>query len=90
LPVLVISRDLILLGGTLLIHMLIGKVTARPRIVGKCATFFQMVVLGWVLLKIERPSYEWPLYAAGAFTLVSGIWYVFDGVKQLGSTGAKK
>jgi len=89
-PVLVISRDLMLLAGTVLIHMLTGKVTARPRIVGKCATFFQMIVLGWVLLKIDRPSYEWPLYAAGFFTLVSGIWYIFDGVKQLSAHEVKK
>ena len=89
-PVLVISRDLIVLGGVVLIHMLAGKVTARPRLVGKCATFFQMITLGWVLLRIERPPYEWPLYAAGIFTLVSGIWYIFDGVKQLGAHEAKK
>ena len=89
-PVLVVSRDLMLLGGTVLIHMLAGRVTARPRIVGKCATFFQMIVLGWVLLKVEHPSYEWPLYAAGFFTLVSGIWYIFDGMKQLGAHEQKK
>lgn len=89
-PMLVISRDVILLAGTVLIHMLAGKVTARPRIVGKCATFFQMITLGWVLLKIEHPSHEWPLYAAGFFTLVSGIWYIFDGVKQLSAHEVKK
>jgi len=89
-PVLVISRDLIVLGGVVLIHMLAGKVTARPRLVGKCATFFQMIVLGWVLLKIEHPRYTWPLYAAGLFTLVSGIWYIFDGVKQLSAHEARK
>jgi CDP-diacylglycerol--glycerol-3-phosphate 3-phosphatidyltransferase len=85
LPILVISRDAILLAGTVLIHMLAGKVTARPRIVGKCATFFQMLTLGWVLLKIDWPPYQWPVYAAGFFTLVSGVWYIFDGVKQLGA-----
>ena len=89
-PVLVVSRDLILLAGTVLIHMLAGRVTARPRLVGKCATFFQMITLGWVLLKIERPSYEWPLYAATLFTFISGIWYIFDGVKQLNVHEAKK
>jgi cardiolipin synthase (CMP-forming) len=88
-PVLVVSRDLILLAGTMLIHMLTGKVTARPRVVGKCATFFQMITLGWVLLKLEQPSYHWALYAAGFFTLVSGIWYVFDGVKQLNTVEKK-
>jgi CDP-diacylglycerol--glycerol-3-phosphate 3-phosphatidyltransferase len=85
LPILVISRDAILVVGAILIHMLTGKVTARPRIVGKCATFFQMLTLGWVLLKIEQPDYRWPLYGAGFFTLVSGIWYIFDGLKQLGA-----
>jgi CDP-diacylglycerol--glycerol-3-phosphate 3-phosphatidyltransferase len=89
-PVLVISRDFMLLTGTVLIHMLAGKVTARPRVVGKCATFFQMITLGWVLLKIERPPYEWPMYAAGLFTFVSGVWYIFDGVKQLSAHEAKK
>src|SRR6266404_5395884 len=55
-PVLVISRDFMLLVGTVLIHMLAGKASARPRLVGKCATFFQMITLGWVLLQI--PNYE--------------------------------
>jgi CDP-diacylglycerol--glycerol-3-phosphate 3-phosphatidyltransferase len=89
-PVLVVSRDLMLLTGTVLIHMLSGKMTPRPRFVGKCATLFQMITLGWVLLKIEHPSYEWMLYAAGFFTLISGIWYIFDGVKQLSAHEAKK
>jgi CDP-diacylglycerol--glycerol-3-phosphate 3-phosphatidyltransferase len=82
-PVLLVSRDMILLAGTVLIHMLTGHAKARPRIVGKCATFFQMITIGWMLLKIERPSHEWAMYAAALFTLVSGIWYIFDGVKQL-------
>jgi CDP-diacylglycerol--glycerol-3-phosphate 3-phosphatidyltransferase len=89
-PVLVISRDIILIGGAMLIHMLAGSVTSRPRIVGKCATFFQMITLGWVLLKIEQPAFQWPMYAAGAFTLVSGLWYIFDGLKQLSAPAAKK
>ena len=90
LPMLVVSRDVIILTGAVLIHMLAGRVTVRPRFVGKCASFFQMITLGWVLLKIEQPSYLWPLYAAGFFTLISGIWYIFDGVKQLSAHETKK
>lgn len=89
-PVLVVSRDLILLVGTVLIHMLAGKMVPRPRFAGKCATLFQMITLGWVLLKIEQPNYKWPLFAAGFFTLVSGIWYIFDGVRQLSAHEEKK
>jgi CDP-diacylglycerol--glycerol-3-phosphate 3-phosphatidyltransferase len=80
---LVISREVILVCGTVLIHMLAGKVNARPRLVGKCATFFQMVTLAWVLMKIDQPSFKWPMIVAGVFTFISGLWYILDGVKQL-------
>jgi CDP-diacylglycerol--glycerol-3-phosphate 3-phosphatidyltransferase len=89
-PILVVSRDIILLSGTVLIHMLSGKAKSEPRIVGKCATFFQMLTIGWVLFQITQPSYEWPLYAAGLFTLISGVWYIVDGVKQLSIHEQKK
>jgi len=89
-PVLVISRDLILLAGTVLIHMITGRVTARPRLVGKCATFFQMIALGWVMLRLQPAPHEWPVYTASFFTFVSGIWYIFDGIKQLNAHEATK
>jgi cardiolipin synthase (CMP-forming) len=89
-PVLVISRDLIILGGIILIHMLTGHVKARPRLVGKAATVCQMVVLGWILLQIQQPSFKWPLYAAGVCTFISGIWYILDGITQFNAHEAKK
>jgi len=42
-----------------------------------------MLSLGWILLKLEVPNYKYFVYGAGFFTLVSGIWYIFDGLKQL-------
>ena len=89
-PVLVISRDLIILGGIVLIHMITGHVKARPRLVGKAATVFQMITLGWILLQVHSPSVKWPLYAAGLCTFISGICYILDGVKQLNVHEAKK
>ena len=89
-PVLVISRDAILLAGTMLIHILVGHARSHPRIVGKCATFFQMITLGWVLLKIQHPPFNWPMIAAGVCTFVSGVWYIFDGVKQLNASEPPK
>jgi cardiolipin synthase (CMP-forming) len=82
-PVLVISRDAFLVLGMLLIYVFVGKARPQPRLAGKCATLFQMITLAWVLLKIDPPSFLWPLYLAGFFTLVSGIWYGFDWIKQL-------
>ena len=82
-PVLVISRDLIILGGFILIHIITGHSKAQPRLIGKAATLCQMITLGWVLLQIHSPSVKWPLYAAGLCTFISGIWYILDGIKQL-------
>lgn len=89
-PVLVISRDLIILGGFILIHIITGHSQARPRLVGKAATVFQMITLGWILLQIHSPSVEWPLKAAGLCTFISGIWYILDGIKQLNVHEQKK
>ena len=89
-PVLVISRDAILLAGTILIHMIVGQVKTQPRLIGKFATVFQMITLGWVLLGIDRPPFQWPMIAAGLVTFASGIWYIFDGVNQLNVHEQKK
>lgn len=82
-PVLIISRDLLLLSGAIILQFMHGNFVARPRVVGKLATVFQMITLGWVLLKIPSPSFRYPLYAAGFFTLLSVLWYVYDGAKAL-------
>jgi len=89
-PVLVISRDAILLVGTILIHMIVGQTKTQPRLIGKAATLFQMITLGWVLLGIDQPTFHWPMIASGLFTFASGIWYIFDGVKQLNVHEAKR
>ena len=82
-PVLVISRDLIILGGFILIHIITGHSKATPRLVGKAATLCQMITLGWILLRFPHQYFKWPLYAAGLCTFISGIWYILDGIKQL-------
>jgi CDP-diacylglycerol--glycerol-3-phosphate 3-phosphatidyltransferase len=82
-PVLVISRDAILVVGTVLIYIVTQNMKVHPRMVGKAATLFQMITLGWVMLKIQQPPHQWFLYAAGICTFVSGAWYFYDGVKLL-------
>src|ERR671924_629932 len=51
----VISRDLILMGGALAIHMAGGRITPRPTAAGKLATFFQVVT---VLVGLVTPFYS--------------------------------
>jgi cardiolipin synthase (CMP-forming) len=85
-PVLVISRDAILLVGTLVLYVLNGKVHVKPHWTGKIATVLQMVAIGWVMLQLPIPLL-YVVLAAGAFTLVSGIIYVAEGVRQLQAEG---
>jgi CDP-diacylglycerol--glycerol-3-phosphate 3-phosphatidyltransferase len=89
----IIGRDLLILIGMVVIYYTVGRVKVRPRILGKCATVLQMVVVIWVLLGWNfgsgGPWYlDWYLdlaVAAAICTGVSGLLYVLDGVKQLGS-----
>jgi cardiolipin synthase len=84
-PILVVSRDVFLVAGALLIHVIVGEVKVKPRIVSKIATLFQMVTLGCVMLKMDPVSMAVLLYTTGFFTAASFVWYLFDGAKQLNS-----
>jgi cardiolipin synthase (CMP-forming) len=81
--VLVISRDVILVGGALIIQSLVGKVTVRPRIAGKLTTFFQAMVILWVLLGLTQRILAGMVGIAATLTFISAVQYVFDGIAQL-------
>jgi len=86
-PVLVISRDAILFVGAAVLYLLIDKVHVKPSWTGKVATVLQMVAIGWVMLQLRLFPLIYVVIAAGFFTLVSGIIYVADGVRQLQAAG---
>ena len=83
-PVLVITRDAVILVGSAVLHLLNGKVQVKPTWTGKVATFFQMAAIGWVMLQLRFFPLIYVVAAAGFFTLVSGVIYVTDGFRQLG------
>jgi cardiolipin synthase (CMP-forming) len=83
---LVICRDIMLVAGALLIQFLSGIVTVRPRFFGKATTFFQAVLILWALLNLPKHPYVYFLWTATVFTIVSGIQYFFDGIKQFEKT----
>ena len=93
-PILVISRDVVVVSGALLLHHINGKVTVRPNLVGKAATALQMLSIAVAMLLVNRPGlspeapFPWMdvlVITAGIFTAVSGIGYVIDGIHQLQS-----
>jgi len=84
---LVISRDVVLLLGSVVIHLIAGAVEVRPRIAGKVATFFQMVTIVWVLIGGAPGPFDVWIGLAGFFTFLSAILYVLDGIRQLEKSG---
>ena len=88
LSVTVLSRDVLLLIGLVIIHHACGQITVRPVLIGKAATVLQMTCILWALLKWDA---RWLLgWAAGAAlcTGISGIIYVLAGVRQLSTSPA--
>jgi CDP-diacylglycerol--glycerol-3-phosphate 3-phosphatidyltransferase len=86
-PVLVITRDAVILVGAGVLHLLNGKVHVKPRWTGKVATVLQMAAIAWVMLQLHFLPLLYIVIAAGVFTFISGIVYVMDGVRQLQAEG---
>ena len=84
----IIGRDLLICIGVVVVRFTVGKVTVRPRVTGKIATVLQMAVVLWILLKWSDDHVAWLnviSLGAGLFTGASGLFYVWDGTKQLGT-----
>src|SRR6184192_3795944 len=87
-PVLVISRDAVILVGAIILHYFIGnKMRVKPSWTGKVATVCQMCAIAWVMLQLHFLPLIFVVSVAGAFTLISGIIYMMEGVRQLQAEG---
>jgi CDP-diacylglycerol--glycerol-3-phosphate 3-phosphatidyltransferase len=100
-PVLVITRDVIVVSGAVILHLMNGSVRVRPSWAGKCATAMQMIALGCVMLQLnfftthlaiggfsmQLRFLDIPIWLAGLFTGFSGFGYIVDGIGQLHDRG---
>lgn len=90
--VLVISRDLYILSGSLIIYFIKGYLKVSPSIFGKATTFFQIATVIYTLLSNINLSfyneivYEGLLATTFLFMVLSTLTYTYDGFKQLGMT----
>ena len=87
-PVLVITRDAVILVGAVILHFFIGnKMKVKPSWTGKVATVCQMCAIAWVMLQLRFLPLTFVVIVAGVFTVISGIIYVVEGVRQLQTEG---
>ena len=84
----VVSRDALLLLGTVVVHYLGGRLPVRPRWSGKVATVLQMTVVFWAFLKWDETwLWCWAL-AAAVCTAISGLFYLGDWLRVVSASPA--
>ncbi len=86
-PVLVITRDAVILVGAVVLYLLNGKVHVKPNWTGKVATVLQMIAIGWVMLQFRFLPLLFVVICAAVFTFISGVVYVLGGTRQLQAEG---
>ena len=80
-PIIVISRDVIILLGAIVIYLLTQKMEIKPTILGKVTTFFQMFTIISLLLGFIYSNWIWNI--AVFLTVLSGLDYIRIGARQL-------
>jgi CDP-diacylglycerol--glycerol-3-phosphate 3-phosphatidyltransferase len=82
-PVIIISRDAIIVLGFYLLNEFYGPIQPRPRILGKLTTALQMSAVVTVLLQWNYAYYL--LMTMLVITVISFFDYLYVGVRQIGN-----
>lgn len=70
----IVFRDLVIVGGLIVLFVSGGKIEVQPNLLGKVTTAFQMVTLLSILLLLPVSRWLWMLTAI--LTILSGLIYV--------------
>ncbi len=93
LAVLVISRDIIILGGLLILFILGRLPKIQPTLASKLTTFFQLltivIVLFFQIVPFGSLLIKVLIWTTGAFTILSGLQYVKKGIEIFGQEAPK-
>jgi len=93
LAMVVITRDVIIVTGTLAVYFLKDQLIIRPHPVSKVTTFFQFMTILWALiltsktamaeLAVISDSFGVLTVLTGILTVISGIIYILAGFRSL-------
>lgn len=84
-PIIIISRDVIILLGAMAIYLLAGNINIKPTIIGKLTTFSQMITVLSVLLNFLHSNWIWN--ATVVLTVISGLDYIRIGSREINING---
>ena len=89
LTIVIISRDVIVVTGWLVIYIVTHTSKIDTTAAGKAAIALQLVLIGYVLVTLNVPSVpdiRSSLVAlASFFTIISGLHYIYRGLRQSGA-----
>lgn len=79
--ILVISRDVLIVIGLLILFFTTGKIEVSPNLLGKTTTFFQMLTVIFLLLQNSIVPIFW--YLTAVLTILSGAVYLIREGRRL-------
>ncbi len=85
LTVTIISRDVIVVTGWIVLYFITHSTKVEPSKIGKLSNALQLVLLAYILLGLNiqhLPSPDLLIYITAFFTILSGIHYIYRGIRQ--------
>jgi cardiolipin synthase len=86
LMILVLTRDVVILSGYLVIYFVSSPIEVNPTPVGKLNTFLEMLTIGFALVTLARPDMPMATvnltawYSTAITVAISGVHYVYSGL----------
>ncbi len=85
--IILVSRDVLLIGGSMILYMFLGKIGMPPSGLGKTTTGFQLLTVLWAMVDNFLPAIKpaiLPLAVVTlALTIASGLDYIYRGARLL-------
>lgn len=89
LTITIISRDVIVITGWVVLYIVTHTARVEPTIAGKAAITMQSLLIWYVLLDLNLPALPdvqvYLVWLTAVFTILSGLHYIYRGLKQSGA-----
>ena len=85
--IIVVSRDVLIIGGSVILYMFLGKIGMAPSRLGKATTGFQLITVLCAMLDNFFPALRHAILPLAIVTLTltvtSGLDYIYRGLRLL-------
>lgn len=92
LTVVVLTRDVIILVGVVILKLVEAPLVVQPSLAGKLTTWMQigtvLLVLAGKVWKLPPPLLTWFFWATALFTVISGLQYMGRGLRMVQQSAA--